>query len=88
MNIQQCTVDRRKDAYEVLIPNTSPHGRGYMLPDLALDQKNDALSTTNNPDSSAVIVVKIQNMVKQSKSDQCTLDFVIGFIKSTVVESS
>ncbi len=66
----------------------SVRARAYMLAYLALDKEEEALTITNDPDSSAAsIVVKSEKMVKQFKSHQCTLDFDIGFIKSTVVES-
>jgi hypothetical protein len=59
-----------------------------MLAYLALDQEEEASTIANDPDlSAASIVVKIEKMVKQVKSHRCTLDFDIGFIKSTVIES-
>ncbi len=58
-----------------------------MLAYLALDWQEETLTTANNPDAAASIVVKIEKMVKQFRSHQCDLGFDIGFIKSTVVES-
>ena len=59
-----------------------------MLAYLALDREEEASTAANDPDSSAAsVIIKIEKMVKQFKSHRCALDFDIGFIKSTVVES-
>jgi hypothetical protein len=59
-----------------------------MLAYLTLDREEEASTIANDPDSSvASVVVKIEKMAKQFKSHRCALDFDIGFIKSTVVES-
>ncbi len=59
-----------------------------MLAYLASDWEEEASTIANDPDSSAAsVVVKIEKMVKQFKCHRCALDFDIGFIKSTVIES-